>query len=56
MKEKKHSLFIPLETKPARVKAAYISPNLRIYGAVNKLTAGGTSLGADKDSMAMAMM
>lgn len=56
MKEKKHSVLIPLEKKSTRAKVAYVSPKLRIYGAVNQLTAGGASLGADMDSMAMAMM
>lgn len=51
MRDKKHSVLKPLETKPARVKAMYVSPKLRVYGAVNELTAGRTGSGGDSSSM-----
>lgn len=51
MRDKKHSVLKPLETKPARLKAIYVSPKLRTYGAVNQLTAGRTGSGGDSSSM-----
>ena len=51
MRDKKHSVLKPLETKPARVKAMYVWPKLRTYGAVNQLTAGRPGSGTDRSSM-----
>lgn len=51
MQDKKNSVLKPLETKAPRVKAPYVSPKLRIYGAVNQLTAGQSGSGTDRSSM-----
>lgn len=51
MQDKKHSVLKPLEIDSARVKARYVSPKLRTYGAVNQLTGGGGESGGDSMSM-----
>jgi hypothetical protein len=51
MRIKKNSVLKPLETKLAAAKAAYVSPKLRIYGAVSQLTAGRNGSGNDSSSM-----
>lgn len=51
MQIKKNSVLKLLEAKPAAAKAAYTSPTLRIYGAVNQLTAGRAGTGTDFSSM-----
>lgn len=51
MRNKKNPVLKPLETKAPRVKVPYVSPKLRIYGAINQFTAGNSGSGTDRSSM-----